>query len=93
MEVNDAEELYDKLFDFVGGIGRKLTYTAENWLEEFLKPLGYERKDQSRVSCAIKNLVEMGLVTRESVKHVGGYHAKRRADYPRPRKVTITVTR
>lgn len=88
-----VEELYDKLSDKVGGVGGGLTYVAKNWLSELLQPLGYERKDQSLVSHGLTTLEKAGFITRESVKRLGGHHAARRANYPKPRKVTITVIR
>ena len=87
-----AEELYDRLHDLVGR-GGSLTYTAQEWLPELLRPLGYEASDQSRVSHCLRALTNAGLVRKESVKSTRGYHASRRRNYPRPRRVTITVLR
>lgn len=87
-----AEEVYDRLADMVGR-GGTFTYVAEEWLEQLLRPLGYERSDQSRVTIALKALGEAGLVKRASVRALRGYHADRRCDWPKPRKVDITILR
>ncbi len=91
---DNAERLYDRLFEHVGR-GGTLTYVAEKWLEQLLHPLGYHRKDQSEVACALKALAAAGLVRKESsVKSPRGYHAsRRRSDYIKPRVVVIKVLR
>lgn len=78
-----ADELYDRLPD-------SLTYIAQNWNEELLKPHGFKRSDQSRVSDAIKLLVAQGRVIRGTVYPMSGYAARRRDMCERPRKVVIT---
>jgi len=78
-----ADELYEQLPD-------ELIYVAENWEQELLVALGYERRDQSDIAHALRLLVGQGRITKSSVRRGGGYHASRRRDYPRPRKVTIT---
>ncbi len=85
-----AEELYDRLHDVVG-CGGTFTYEAQRWYEEFLAPLGYGRSDQSRVTVALKELAAAGLAKRESVRPKRGYQAGRRCNWPKPRKVGITI--
>lgn len=82
-----ADDLYDRLPDV-------LQYIAQDWFEELLEPLGYDRSDQSDVSHALILLCEQGRIKKESVstKLKSGYHGRRREDYVRPREVLITKT-
>lgn len=50
-----AEELYQKLVEHIGN-ARAKKYVAEHWLDELLKPLGYQLTDQCRVFIALRYL-------------------------------------
>ncbi len=88
----DAQEFYERFGHRYGETGQ-LVYVAEQWFEELLEPLDYGRCDQDRVFKALSELKQAGLMGMSTVKTVSGYQASRRADYPRPRRVTITILR
>lgn len=86
-----VEDLYDRLHRHSGGRGESFIYVAEQWWEELLEPLGYERCDQSAVFKGLKILKDSRRIRSASVKGPRVHDYKRRSNYPRPRRVEITV--